>query len=96
MKGGKRQGQGASGDEEIGTWAWARRADALRRDFTVNALFFDPFAGLVYDYVVGVRDCQSRSLRCIKPASQSFQEDPARILRAIRHASRSGAAIAPA
>eukprot|EP00884_Botryococcus_braunii_P009853 jgi/Botrbrau1/1886/Bobra.0005s0003.1 len=82
--------KGADGERKEPTWAEARRVDASRRDFTVNALFFDPFAGLVYDYVSGVRDCRRRVLQCVKAPEESFQEDPARVLRAIRHASRSG------
>jgi hypothetical protein len=75
---------------EAGSWANTRKFDAARRDFTVNALFLDPFSWILYDYTSGVRDCQKRVLRCIADPESSFAEDPARILRAVRHASRSG------
>lgn len=68
----------------------ARRENAQQRDFTVNGLLFDPFSGVLYDYVGGVLDCKQRTLRTIEKADASFRDDPARILRAVRHASRAG------
>lgn len=74
------------------SWSDARQANARSRDFTVNALMLDPFSLLVYDYTGGIKDCTKRALRTIGSPWESFQLDPARILRAIRHAARCGRA----
>jgi poly(A) polymerase len=60
--------------------------DALRRDFTVNGLFYDPLADRVIDYVGGVADIRRRALRTIGAAHARFGEDRLRMLRAIRFA----------
>ena len=60
--------------------------DALRRDFSVNALFYCPLKGHLIDYVGGFRDIQHRRLRILSPASVSFVEDPVRMLRAVKYA----------
>ena len=60
------------------------------RDFTVNALMYDPFTHLLFDYVGGMQDCQKRRLRCIKEPAQSFTEDLARMLRAVRLSAQTG------
>lgn len=65
-----------------------RWRNCLRRDFTINGLMFDPFAKLVYDYMCGLEDIKKAKVRTIIPARSSFQEDTARILRAIRIAAR--------
>ena len=67
--------------------------DALRRDFTVNALFYDPFEDRVIDYVGGLRDLRKRVLRCIGDPNVRFREDPVRMLRAVRLSSRLGFTI---
>jgi hypothetical protein len=74
------------------TWSYsqARRQDALRRDFTANALLYDPFSRLLFDYVGGWQDMQQRVVRCVGDPSSSFQADPSRMLRALRCASRAG------
>jgi poly(A) polymerase len=64
------------------------RDDALRRDFTVNSLFYDLENEEVVDYAQGVKDIQRRVLRTIGPPDIRFQEDPVRILRAIRFSCR--------
>ena len=64
--------------------------NAASRDFTVNALFYDPFSRLLLDYVGGMRDCKQRRLRTVIDPRESFEEDPCRLLRAIRHAARGG------
>ena len=71
-------------------WDAVRRGDAIRRDFTVNALLYDPFAGCLYDYVGGLWALKRRQIRSIVPPVASFMEDPARILRAVRFAGRTG------
>lgn len=62
--------------------------DALRRDFTVNALFLDPFGGEILDYVGGMEDLDARVLRTIGDPRRRLPEDPVRILRAIKFSTR--------
>ena len=62
--------------------------DAFRRDFTVNALYYDPVANVVLDYCHGMEDIASRTLRLIGEPVARFREDPVRILRAIRFAAK--------
>ncbi len=64
------------------------REDALRRDFTINGLFEDPETGEVIDYVGGQSDLRASILRAIGGATQRFQEDRLRTLRALRFAAR--------
>ena len=61
--------------------------DALRRDFTVNGLFFDPLQNKVIDYVDGQKDIQKKIIRAIGDPEKRFEEDKLRLLRAIRFAS---------
>lgn len=58
--------------------------DASRRDFTINALFFDPIEKKVYDYVEGIKDLQARLIRFIGNPKERIHEDHLRIIRAIR------------
>lgn len=60
--------------------------DASRRDFTMNALFFDPLTDTVYDYVNGREDLDARLLRCVGDPDLRFAEDHLRMLRAVRFA----------
>ncbi len=60
--------------------------DARRRDFTINGLFYDPFAGKVIDYVRGQRDLEAKEIRTIGDPEKRMREDPVRILRAVRFA----------
>ncbi len=62
--------------------------DALRRDFTINALFYDVEAKVVIDYVGGMRDIEARQLRTIGVPSIRFREDPVRILRCAEFSAR--------
>ena len=62
--------------------------DAFRRDFTVNALFYDIASFSIIDYTGGLRDLDARLIRCIGNPVERFQEDPVRMLRAISMASR--------
>jgi len=64
--------------------------DAFRRDFTINALFYDIANFSIIDYVGGLKDLQDGLLRCIGDPNDRFQEDPVRMLRAIVMASRLG------
>jgi poly(A) polymerase len=67
--------------------------DAFRRDFTVNALFYDIGTYSVIDYTGGLEDLQRRVIRCIGDPAVRFQEDPVRMLRAIVLAARLGFGI---
>ena len=69
--------------------------DARRRDFTANALFYDPSAGEVLDYVGGYDDIRCGKLRIIGKNEERIREDPVRILRALRLAAKTRLAIAP-
>jgi poly(A) polymerase len=64
------------------------REDALRRDFTVNGMFFDPLKGELIDYVGGQADVAARLLRAIGDPYERFREDKLRLLRAVRIATR--------
>lgn len=64
--------------------------DAFRRDFTINALFYDIANFSIIDYVGGLKDLKDGLLRCIGDPNDRFQEDPVRMLRAIVMASRLG------
>ncbi|MFO1325634.1 MAG: polynucleotide adenylyltransferase PcnB [Burkholderiales bacterium] len=69
--------------------------DAARRDFTINALYFDPTSEEIWDYVGGVPDIRARRLKLIGPPTTRFREDPVRMLRAVRLAAKVGVAIDP-
>jgi poly(A) polymerase len=62
--------------------------DAARRDFTINALYYDPAREEVHDYFGGVADCKARVLRMIGDPETRFREDPVRMLRAARFAAK--------
>jgi poly(A) polymerase len=69
--------------------------DALRRDFTINGLFYDPIADRLIDYVHGRNDIQKKVIRTIGDAATRFSEDKLRMLRAIRLSCSLGFTIAP-
>ena len=62
--------------------------DALRRDFTINGMFYDPLQKKVIDYVGGQKDLKSKNLRTIGKADERFSEDYLRMLRAVRFAAQ--------
>lgn len=64
--------------------------DALRRDFTINALFLDPVSGDIHDYVGGYTDLADRRLRLIGDPELRYHEDPVRLLRAARFVAKLG------
>lgn len=66
------------------------KEDAFRRDFTINALFYDIATYSIIDYVGGLQDLKDGVIRCIGDPHERFQEDPVRMLRAIVFASRLG------
>src|SRR3954465_14182414 len=67
--------------------------DAFRRDFTINALFYDIATFSVIDYVGGLDDLRAGIVRCIGDPEVRFREDPVRMLRAIALAARLGFTI---
>jgi len=67
--------------------------DATRRDFTINALFYDPSSQEIWDYHGGVPDLRKRRLRMIGDPEQRYREDPIRMVRAVRLASSRGLEI---
>jgi len=70
--------------------------DATRRDFTVNALYYDPGTETIIDYHHGVADIEQRTLRMIGDPRTRYREDPVRMLRAVRLAAKLGLTIDPA
>jgi poly(A) polymerase len=64
--------------------------DAVRRDFTINALFLDPVSGDIQDFVGGYKDLSERKLRLIGDARTRYREDPVRLLRAARFVAKLG------
>jgi poly(A) polymerase len=71
------------------------REDALRRDFTINGLFYDISDVSVIDHVGGLDDLEAGLVRTIGDPDIRFQEDPVRMMRAVEFASRLGFAITP-
>ena len=72
------------------------QADASRRDFTVNGLFFDPLTNQIHDWVGGEKDLRAGIIRTIGAPAERFGEDHLRMLRAVRFAARLGFEIEPA
>lgn len=67
--------------------------DVLRRDFTINALYYDPIQEQVVDYVGGMRDIKKHVLRPVIPLDRIFTDDPVRMLRAIKYSAKTDAKI---
>ncbi len=78
-------------DNEFGT----PEEDALRRDLTINGLFYDLRSQRIIDHVQGLVDLDARIVRIIGDPRVRFQEDPVRMMRAVRHAARNDFAIEP-
>ena len=70
-----------------------REDDSIRRDFTINALYYDPASEALLDYHNGLRDLQRKSVRIIGDARARYREDPLRMLRAVRFAAKAGFSI---
>ena len=62
--------------------------DAARRDFTVNAMYYDPHTGDVIDYHHGFEDAKKRVIRMIGDPAARYREDPVRIIRAVRFSAK--------
>ncbi len=75
--------------EEDNQWG-NLESDSFRRDFTINALYYDIRDFAVIDYTGGVQDLTDRLIRCIGDPQVRFREDPVRMLRAIKFAARFG------
>ncbi|MCA0176123.1 MAG: polynucleotide adenylyltransferase PcnB [Proteobacteria bacterium] len=69
--------------------------DAARRDFTVNAMYYDPRTQVVVDYHGGLKDVRNQTLRMIGDAPTRYREDPVRILRVVRFAAKLGFKLDP-
>ncbi|MDN7532896.1 polynucleotide adenylyltransferase PcnB [Burkholderia orbicola] len=69
--------------------------DAARRDFTINAMYYDPSTQTVLDYHDGMADVRARLLRMIGDPATRFREDPVRMLRVVRFAAKLGFEIEP-
>jgi poly(A) polymerase len=67
--------------------------DALRRDITINGLFYNIADFSIIDYVGGIADLQHQVIRTIGDPDERFQQDPVRMIRVIRHAARTGFVI---
>ncbi|HWT70981.1 MAG TPA: polynucleotide adenylyltransferase PcnB [Oxalicibacterium sp.] len=69
--------------------------DAVRRDFTINAMYYDPATQTVLDYHGGMDDIRSKTLRIIGVPEARYREDPVRLLRVVRFAAKLNFTIAP-
>ncbi len=69
--------------------------DALRRDFTINALYLDPRNGKIFDFVGGQKDIKAKKIRFVGNAGNRIKEDPLRMLRAVRLAAALEFSIVP-
>jgi poly(A) polymerase len=68
--------------------------DAQRRDFTLNALYYDPIENVVVDYVGGFKDIEAKRIKPVIPLKSIFKEDPVRMIRCVKYASTTGFRIA--
>jgi len=80
----------SDGRHPVGVTFGTEREDALRRDFTINGLFFDPVEDRLIDHVGGRADLEAGILRTIGDPDRRFEEDHLRMLRAVRFAARFG------
>ncbi len=69
--------------------------DAARRDFTINAMYYDPASRTVLDYHDGIGDIRKKTLRIIGVPEARYREDPVRLLRVVRFAAKLDFTIAP-
>ena len=64
--------------------------DVLRRDFTMNALFYDPVQQTIVDYIGGIKDIKAKLVRPIIPLTKIFTDDPVRMIRAVKYGASTG------
>lgn len=69
--------------------------DAVRRDFTINAMYYNPANGQVLDYHGGIEDIRAKTLRIIGQPEARYREDPVRMLRVVRFAAKLQFTIEP-
>lgn len=74
----------------------SQQEDAARRDFTVNALYYDPISETVIDYHHGIDDLHNKTLRMIGDPATRYREDPVRMLRAVRLTAKLDLTLDPA
>jgi len=67
--------------------------DVQRRDFTINALYYDPLDQRIYDYVGGYKHIRQKKIYSIIPLKKSFQEDPVRMVRAVKYSASTGSRL---
>jgi len=92
------RGQGAEDDDQerpngriLRDNVWGSvEEDAIRRDFTINAMFLDPVSGAIRDYTGGYTDLANKRLRLIGDPERRYREDPVRLLRAARFVAKLG------
>lgn len=91
-KGVRKDGMGRVISDNVFGEMWE---DAARRDFTINALYYDPVTENLYDYHDGFEDLSRGVVRMIGDPEERYREDPVRMLRAVRIASKLGFTIEP-
>ena len=74
----------------------SQEEDAIRRDFTINALFYDPTSEEIFDFLKGYNDIKEKRLRIIGSPERRYREDPVRMLRAVRLAAKLDMQLDPA
>ena len=77
-------------DGPTGNTFGAVEDDVLRRDFTLNALFYDPSRQIVVDFVGGMKDIKAKRIRPIIPLARIFIDDPVRMIRAVKYGAATG------
>lgn len=83
----------STAEGSIGNEFGSMDEDVMRRDFTLNALYYDPIQEQVIDYVGGVRDIRKGVLRPVIPLERIFVEDPVRMLRAVKYSATTGCSM---
>ena len=77
-------------DGTVGNRFGTMDEDVMRRDFTLNALYYDPVKEQVIDYVNGVKDIKAKRLMPVIPLDVIFKDDPVRMIRAVKYAAGTG------
>lgn len=91
-----RSGENTNTDLILRDNSWGSpEEDVLRRDFTINGLFYEPSEEMIIDYVGGWEDLSRRLLRSIGPSDSRFKQDPVRMIRLLKFRARFNFAIDP-
>lgn len=80
-------------DGSVGNSFGTMDEDVMRRDFTLNALYYDPLKEQVIDYVDGIKDLRKGVVTPVIPLDRIFVEDPVRMLRAVKYGATTGCKI---